>query len=200
MTYASAHWSKGIVALWALLPVLSAVGANPNSATTRADLRGTAGEICVPKGRYPTGGGGETLFANDRCFSQPVTNPYPWEKKSSRARKADPFNGARIVQYDYHDALYHCAKRDMRLPTIAELSALFAYANRGNGATNGPAYAIVASSNDSRYPGGLHGWGGGSKYWSHTFAGNGRHRVIDMGTGRVSIDHDVNRRYVSCVH
>ncbi|WP_157644824.1 hypothetical protein [Burkholderia ubonensis] len=153
----------------------------------------------MPKGKYPTSGGGESRFAYDKCFSRPAINLYPWEKKSLRARKADPFSGARVVRYDYHDALYHCEKRDMRLPTVEELGALFAYANRDSGAANGPAYAIVAPNNDSRYPGGLHGWGGGSTYWSHTFAGKGFHKVIDLRTGRVSIDHDVHRSYVSCV-
>jgi hypothetical protein len=37
----------------------------------------------------------------------------------------DPFNGVRVVRYDYHDALYHCAKRDMRLPTVDETEGRF---------------------------------------------------------------------------
>ncbi len=153
----------------------------------------------MPKGSYRTSGGGETVFSYEKCFAPPATRAFPGEKKSFRA-KADAFSGARVMQYDYRDAFDHCAKRHMRVPTVQELGALFLYANVDNGAANGSAYAIVAPTNDSRYPGGLHGWGGGSPYWTHTFAGKGRHKVVDLGTGRVISDHDNQRIYVSCVH
>ncbi|REE18371.1 hypothetical protein B0G71_1383 [Paraburkholderia sp. BL27I4N3] len=147
-------------------------------------------------------GGGTTVFSRDRtCFSRPATTPYPWEKKIARAKQSAPdrFNGARVVRYDYHDALYHCAKRRMRLPTVEELKAVFAFANSGNGTATGNRYAIVAPKDDLRYPGGLYGWGGGSTYWSHTFAGNRVHKVVNLAGGQVSIDHDAHRNYVSCV-
>ncbi|WP_133665975.1 hypothetical protein [Paraburkholderia sp. BL10I2N1] len=89
----------------------------------------------MPQGTYPMIGGGTTAFSHDKtCFSRPATDAYSWERKSARVKKGapDPFNGARIVQYDYHDALYHCARRHMRLPTAEELKALFAYANAGS--------------------------------------------------------------------
>jgi hypothetical protein len=149
---------------------------------------------------YPMIGGGTTVFSHGKtCFSRPATTPYPWEKKIARAKNPDPFNGARVVRYDYHDALYHCAKRRMRLPTVEELKAVFAFANSGNGTATGSKYAIVAPKDDSRYPDGLYGWGGGSVYWSHTFAGKGVHKVVNLADGQVSVDHDSNRRYVSCV-
>jgi len=122
----------------------------------------TAEEICMPKGTYPTTGDGTTTFSRDRtCFSRPVTNPFPWEKKIPHANKRaqDSFNGARVMQYDYHDALYHCAKLHMRLPTVEELTALFVYGNTGNNSAPGGKYAIVAAKDESRYPGGLYGWG-----------------------------------------
>lgn len=147
-------------------------------------------------------GGGTTVFSyNKTCFSRPATDTYPWEKKSPSATKGapDPFNGSRVVRYDYHDALYHCAKRDMRLPTVNELKALFAYANTDNSTGTRSKYAIVAPKNDSRYPGGLYGWGGGSLYWSHTLAGKGFHKVVNLGNGRVSSYYDSHKSYVSCV-
>ncbi len=60
-------------------------------------------------------------------------------------------------------------------------------------------YAIVAQKGDSHYSGGLYGWGGGSLYWSHTFAGKGFHKVINLSNGRVSIYDDSRVGYVSCV-
>jgi len=146
-------------------------------------------------------GGGTTVFSHKTCFSRPVTIAYPWEKKIARAKQSapDPFNGARVVRYDYHDALYHCAKRHMRLPTVEEMKALYVYANSGSSTATGSKNAIVAPKNDSRYPGGLYGWGGGSIYWSHTFVGNGVHKVVNLSNGRVSIYHDQHRSYVSCV-
>ncbi|MFM0464978.1 hypothetical protein PQR34_44405 [Paraburkholderia sediminicola] len=184
--------------LRALLTAVSVLGAGLCSATMAA-----AEEICMPAGTYPMTGGGTTLFShNQTCFTRPVTVPYPWEKKRFPPKQSapDPFNRARVVRYDYHDALYHCAKRDMRLPTVEELKALLAYANAGNSAASDNQYAIVAPKNDSRYPGGLYGWGGGTAYWSHTLAGRGLHKVVNLGNGRMSIDHDVHRNYVSCVH
>jgi len=159
-------------------------------------------EICIPKGTYPMNGGGTTVFSQDRtCFSRPAIRPYPWEKKIARAKLGppDPFNGARMVTYDYPDALYQCTKRHMRLPSVEELKALFVYANAGNGAEMAGKYAIVAPKDESRYPGGLYGWGGGSPYLSHTFAGKGFHKLVNLANGRVSIDHDSRRSYVSCV-
>lgn len=147
-------------------------------------------------------GGGVTVFSHKKtCFSRPVTNRYSWEKKIPRAQRSAPdtFSGTRVVRYDYHDALYQCSKRDMRLPTLEELKALFAYANKTDGAAMGSSYAIVAPEGDSHYAGGLYGWGGASVYWSHTFAGNGFHKVVNLSDGRVSIYHDSRVGYVSCV-
>jgi hypothetical protein len=104
-----------------------------------------------------------------------------------------------VVQYDYHDALYHCVKRKMRLPTGKELSALFLYANTYNGQAKESHNAIAAPGNDVRYPGGVYGWGGGSTCWSHTFAGKGFHKVVDLSNGRVSTNQNSHRGYVSCV-
>lgn len=147
-------------------------------------------------------GGGTTVFSHETTrFSRPVTTPYAWEKKIASAKRSAPdtFSGARIVQYDYHDALYHCTKRHMRLPTVEELKALFAYANADNGTATATRYAIVAPGSDSRYSGGRYGWGGASMYWSHTFAGNGVHKVANLSDGRVSTFHDSQVGYVSCV-
>jgi len=92
-------------------------------------------------------GGGATVFSHAKtCFVPPTTRPYPWEKKIARAKRSAPdsFTGSRIVRYDYHDGLYHCAKRHMRLPTVEELKAVFLYANAGKGASAESHYAIVA--------------------------------------------------------
>lgn len=158
------------------------------------------------QGTYPTTSGSKITFSHDKtCFSRPVVNTFPWEKKipiTSR-RAQDQFNKASVVRYDYHDALYHCARRHMRLPTDEELTALFVYGttgNTGNDSASGSKYAIVAPKDDLRYPGGLHGWGGSSAYWSHTFAGKGFHKEVNLENGRASINHDSDRSYVSCVH
>lgn len=143
-------------------------------------------------------GGGETVFSHDQtCFSRPPD--YANRDKGIRGQPGAPdrFTASRIVRYNYHDALYHCARRHMRLPTVEELKALVAYANTGNGMAS--AYAIVASKGDSRYPGGLYGWGGGSPYWTNTFAGSGFRKVVDLSSGRVGIDSTSHRAYVSCV-
>ncbi|MGF6604881.1 hypothetical protein P3T23_009637 [Paraburkholderia sp. GAS448] len=201
MTFVNGRWNQKRVLLRVLLTSATAVGSTLAAAPSRADATGATEEICMPEGTYPMTGGGTTAFSHKTCFSRPATTPYPWEKKLHPPKKSSPdlFNGAWVVRYDYHDALYHCAKRDMRLPTVEELTALLAYANTGNSAASDNQYAIVAPKNDSRYPGGLHGWGGSGAYWSHTFAGKGVHKVVNLGNGRVSIDHDVHRNYVSCV-
>jgi hypothetical protein len=201
MTFASGKWNLRTVLLRALVAAVPVLSLSLSHAAAQADPMVATEEICMPEGTYPMIGGGTTVFSHDRtCFSRPATN-YPSEKKVLRAKQSAPdtFNGARVVRYDYHDALYNCVKRDMRLPTVEELKALFAYANRGNSTATGSKYAIVAPKGDSRYPGGLYGWRGGSRYWSHTRAGNGVHKVVDLSNGRVSIDHDPHRSYVSCV-
>jgi hypothetical protein len=202
MIFAGEKWNVGLVRFRTLLPVLLVMGSILSPVAAQAEAMVPAEKICMPKGTYSMIGGGTTVFSRDKtCFSRPVTSTFPWEKKIPLGKKSppDPFNGARVVRYDYHDALYHCVKRDMRLPTVEELSALFAYANTSNGTATGGQYAIVARSNDSHYPGGLHGWGGGTTYWSHTFAGKSRHKVVDLGNGQVSVDHDPSKHYVSCV-
>jgi hypothetical protein len=201
MTFASGKWNLGFVPLRALLSAVPVLSLNLPLAAAQADPMVATEEICMPDGTYPMIGGGTTVFSHKTCFSRPVTNTFPWEKKVPRAKKSapDPFNGARVVQYDYHDALYHCAKRHMRLPTVEDLKALFAYANADSSTATGSKYAIIAPENDSRYPGGIYGWGGGSTYWSHTFAGKGVHKVVDLSDGRVIIHHDSHRSYVSCV-
>ncbi|SAL83245.1 hypothetical protein AWB67_06350 [Caballeronia terrestris] len=173
-----------------------------SSAAAPVDSMVAKEEICMPEGSYPMDGGGTTVFSLQNCFSRPVRDTDPWEIRIPRAKKSprDAFNGARVSRYDYHDALYHCVKRHMRLPTVEELTALFVYANRDRSTTKASKYAIVAPRNDARHPGGFYGWGGSSKYWSHTFAGNRKHKVVDLSDGRVSIDHDPQRAYVSCVH
>ena len=68
-----------------------------------------AKEICMQQGTYVMVGYGTTIFSRDRtCFSPPVTTPWPWERKTARRRleAPDPFTHARIVRYDYRDALY----------------------------------------------------------------------------------------------
>ncbi|RKP43930.1 hypothetical protein D7S86_28290 [Pararobbsia silviterrae] len=104
-----------------------------------------------------------------------------------------------MVRYDYHDALIHCTKRDMRLPTVDELRALFAFANTGSDTGDANQVAIVAPKNDARYSDGLYGWGGGSPYWSRTFAGKGFHKAVNLGNGPVSTIHDSHQNYVSCI-
>jgi len=195
----SGRWNLRFVLLRVLLPAVPILISSLSPAAARADAMVATEEICMPEGTYPMIGGGTTVFSYKSCFSRPVTNTYPWEKKIPRTKMSapDPFNGARVVRYDYHDALYHCAKRHMRLPTVEELKALFAYANS---AATGSKYAIVAPKNDSRYPDGLYGWGGGSIYWSHTFAGKGFHEVVNLSNGRVSIYYDSHRSYVSRIH
>jgi hypothetical protein len=203
MTYASGKWNLKFALPRALLTAGVVLGSGLSPTAARANPMVAAEEICMPKGTYPTISGSATVFSHDQtCFSRPVINTFPWEKKIPRANRstADQFNGARVVRYDYHDALYQCAKRHMRLPAVEELSALFVYANTGNNAATGSKYAIVAPENDSRYPGGLHGWGGSSTYWSHTFAGRGSHKVVNLENGRVSIFYDSRTSYVSCVH
>jgi hypothetical protein len=202
MTYASGKWHPRFALFRALLTSVVVLGSSLSPAAARANAMVAAEEICMPKGTYPMSGGGAAVFSHDQtCFSRPVTSTFPWEKKIPRANKSAPdqFNGARVVRYDYHDALYHCAKRHMRLPTVEELTALFVYGNTGNNAVTGSKYAIVAPKNDLRHPGGLYGWGGSSTYWSHTFAGKGAHKVVNLGDGRVSIYYDSHRSYVSCV-
>jgi hypothetical protein len=193
--------SLGSVLLRALLTAVPVLISGLSPAVARADATVVTDKICMPEGTYPMTGGGTTVFPHKTCFSRPVTKAYPWEKKIARAKQSapDPFNGARVVRYDYHDAQYHCAKPDMRLPTVEELKALFAYANTANSTAAGSKYAIVAPQNDSRYADGLYGWGGGSMYWSHTFAGRGFHKVVNLVNGGVSIDHGSHRNYVSCV-
>jgi len=203
MTYTSGKWNLKYVQLRALLIAGFALGSSIFPIAARANATVSGEEICLPKGTYPLTGGGTTPFSHDRtCFSRPVTSTFAWEKKIPRANKSavDQFNGERVVRYDYHDALYQCAKRHMRLPAVDELIALFVYANTGNNAAAENKYAIVAPENDSRYPGGLHGWGGSSTYWSHTFAGRGFHKVVNLKSGRVSIYYDSRTSYVSCVH
>jgi hypothetical protein len=203
MTYVSGKWNLRNALLRALWISVVAFSSSLLPTAARASEMVPAEEICLPKGTYPMIGGGTTVFSHDQtCFSRPVTNTFPWEKKIPRANKSavDQFNAARVVRYDYHDALYQCAKRHMRLPAVEELSALFVYANTGNNAATESKYAIVAPENNSRYPGGLHGWGGSSAYWSRTFAGRGFHKVVNLKNGRVSIYYDSRTSYVSCVH
>ena len=183
-----------IAAALVLIPALSL-------ASEPAGAIGKSEEICMPKGTYPMADGGTTVFSHDStCFRPAATRIYPWERKISRATMSppDPYNGARVVRYDYHDALYHCTHLHMRLPTVEELKALFAYANKANNAAMGSRYAIVAGEGDSRFSGGVYGWGGGSVYWSNTFAGTGHRKVVDLGTGRVGISRDSQLNYVSC--
>jgi hypothetical protein len=127
----SGRWNLRFVLLRVLLPAVPILISSLSPAAARADAMVATEEICMPEGTYPMIGGGTTVFSYKSCFSRPVTNIYPWEKKIPRTKMSapDPFNGARVVRYDYHDALYHCAKRHMRLPTVEELKALFAYAN-----------------------------------------------------------------------
>lgn len=203
MTYANGKWNLRFALSRALLTAGVVLGSSLSPTAARANPMAAAEEICMPKGTYPTIGGDATVFSHDQtCFSRPVTSTFAWEKKIPRANRSttDRFNGARVVRYDYHDALYQCARRHMRLPAVEELSALFVYANTGNNAATGSKYAIVAPENDSRYPGGLHGWGGSSTYWSRTFGGKGFHKVVNLENGRASIYYDSRTSYVSCVH
>ena len=203
MTYACGKRNPRYALLRTLLIAVVVLSSSLSPAAARASAIVAAEEICMPKGTYPTTGDGTTVFSHDQtCFSRPVTNFFPWEKKIPRANRStqDQFNRARVVRYDYHDALYHCAKRHMRLPAVEELAALFVYGNTGNNSAPGSKYAIVAPKDDLRYPGGLYGWGGSSTYWSHTIAGKGFHKVVNLENGRVSIYYDSHKSYVSCVH
>jgi hypothetical protein len=202
MTFTSRKWIRGFMLFRVLLTVLPFLNPSSSGAATTSDTIVDTEEICMSEGTYPMIGGGATVFSHNKtCFSRPVNNRYSWEKKILRAPRSAPdtFSGARVVRYDYHDALHQCSKRDMRLPTLEELKALFAYANAANTAVTGSRYAIVAPKDDPHYPGGLYGWGGASVYWSHTFAGKGFHKVVNLSDGRVSIYHDSGVGYVSCV-
>jgi hypothetical protein len=202
MTFASRKWIKGLMLFRVLLTAVPFLNSSSSDAATTPDVVVDTREICMPAGTYPMIGGGSTVFSHNKtCFSRPVTTRYSWEKKIPGARRSPPdtFSGARVAQYDYHDALYQCSKRDMRLPTLEELKALFAYANKTDGAAMRSSYAIVAPKSDSHYAGGVYGWGGASVYWSHTFAGKGFHKVVNLSDGRVSIYHDSRVGYVSCV-
>ncbi|CAE6817696.1 hypothetical protein R75461_05951 [Paraburkholderia nemoris] len=201
LTFTTGRRRRRLMLLRALLTAVPVLSSNLSSAAAPVDAMFATEEICMPEGTYPMIGGGTTVFSLKTCFSRPVTDTDPREKRVPRAKKSsrDTFNGARVVRYDYHDALYHCANRHRRLPTVDELKALFVYANAGSSSATERKYAIVAPKNDSRYPGGLHGWGGSSLYWSHTFAGRRVHKVVNLSDGRVSIYHDPQRGYVSCV-
>lgn len=201
MTITSGKWHLRFMLFRVLLTAVLVSGSDLSYAAATADASVATEKICMAKGIYPMIGGGTTAFSREStCFSRPVTTPYAWEKKIARAKRnaPDTFSEARIVQYDYHDALYHCTKRKMRLPTVEELKALFVYANADNSKATANRYAIVAPANDSRFPGGLYGWGGASLYWSHTFAGKGFHKVVNLSDGRVSVSHDSHVGYVSC--
>ncbi len=156
-------------------------------------------DICLPAGTFPMIGGGATVLSHPTCFSPPATHLYPWETKHRSATRdaKDQFSGTRIVRYNFHDALYQCTKRRMRLPSVDELRALVAYATAADGKQD--TYSIVALQNDARYPGGRYGWGGASYYWTNTLAGTGYRKVVDLKEGRVRIDHSSHRAYVSCV-
>jgi hypothetical protein len=202
MTFASRKWIRGFVVFRVLLTAVPLLNPSSSDAATMPDATVDTEEICMPEGTYPMVGGGSTVFSHNKtCFSRPVTKRYSWENKIPGARRSAPdtFSQVRVAQYDYHDALYQCSKRNMRLPTLEELKALFAYANKTDGAAMKSSYAIVAPKGDSHYAGGVYGWGGASVYWSHTFAGNGFHKVVNLSDGRVSIYHDSRVGYVSCV-
>jgi hypothetical protein len=202
MIYASGKWNLRSALLQGSTAVF-VLGSSLCSTTAHANAMVAAEEICMPEGTYPTTGGATTIFSHEKtCFSRPVTDTFAWEKKIPRANRStqDQFNKAQVVRYDYHDALNHCARRHMRLPTVEELKALFVYGNPGNNSAPGSKYAIVAPKDDLRYPGGLYGWGGSSSYWSHTFAGKGFHKVVNLENGRVSSNYDSHASYVSCVH
>jgi hypothetical protein len=201
MTLTSRKRIQGFLLLRVLLSAVPVLNASPADAVASDGIVDTE-EICMPAGTYPMIGGGATVFSHNKtCFGRPVTTRYSSEKKISRAKRSAPdtFSGARVARYDYHDALYQCSKRGVRLPTVDELKALFAYANTANAAVTGSRYAIVAPKDDSHYPGGRYGWGGASAYWSRTFAGKGFHKVVNLSDGRVSIYHDSRVGYVSCV-
>ncbi|MFL9911796.1 hypothetical protein [Paraburkholderia sp. RL17-337-BIB-A] len=202
LTSINRKWIRGFMLLRVLLTAVSVLNPSPSDAAATSDAIGDTEEICMPAGTYPMIGGGATVFSHNKtCFSRPVTNSYSSEKKIPRAKRSAPdtFSGARVARYDYHDALYQCTKRGMRLPTVDELKALFAYANTADAAVTGSRYAIVAPKDDSHYPGGRYGWGGASEYWSHTFAGKGFHKAVNLSDGWVGIYHDSRVGYVSCV-
>lgn len=201
MTYTVGKRALRSMSLRGLLSAASLLWWSISLAAAPMDATVAAEEICMPEGTYPMVGGGTTVFSSKICFSRPVTDTDPREIRVPRAKKSatDTFNGVRVVRYDYHDALYHCVKRHMRLPTVEELKALFEYANAGNTTATESKYGIVALKSDPRYPDGLYGWGGSSIYWSHTFAGKRIHKVINLTNGRVSNYHDPHRSYVSCV-
>jgi hypothetical protein len=194
-------WKLGSVLIRALLTAASILTSSLSLAAVPVGSTVDTGGICMPEGTYRTVGGGITVFSLKTCFSRPVRDTDSREMRVPPTKKSprDTFNGERVLRYDYHDALYQCVKRNMRLPTVNELKALFAYANRRNGSATASKFVIVAPENDSRYPGGLYGWGGDSRYWSHTRAGNGVHKVVNLSNGQMSIDHDPHRNYVSCV-
>lgn len=107
--FASRKWSLRSVLLRVLLTAAPVLISSLSAAAAQTDPMVATEEICMSEGTYPMTGGGTTVFSRRTCFSRPVTIAYPWEKKIARAKRSapDPFNGARVVRYDYHDAQYH---------------------------------------------------------------------------------------------
>jgi len=156
-----------------------------------------AGGICMPAGKYPVAGSVDLVLRTPRCFSPPAQQGPDGKAGLGRPVKRDSFSGTAVGGYTYDEAVHYCLDHHMRLPSSDELKALVGYAN-GPGHPNG-GYAIVASKGDTRYPGGMYGWGGQLGYWTSTFGGNRLHHVVQLTDGRGGPYHNSHLAYVSCV-
>jgi hypothetical protein len=153
-----------------------------------------AGSICLPPGKYPVVGSAALELGTQRCFIPPAPRA-PGGKAGGLQR--DSYSGTNVGGYTYEEAVHYCLERQMRLPSSDELKALVGYANGPDHPHGG--YAIVAAKDDTRYPGGVYGWGGRLGYWSSTFGGRRLHHVVQLTDGRGGPYHDSHLAYVTCV-
>ncbi|RKP43600.1 hypothetical protein D7S89_25515 [Trinickia fusca] len=156
-----------------------------------------AGSICMPLGNYPVAGSADLVLRSPLCFSPPAPAARGGKAGLGRRVDRDSFSGTTVGGYTYGDAVHYCLERHMRLPSTDELKALVGYANGPEHPHGG--YAIVASKDNKRYPGGVYGWGGQLAYWSSTFGGTRFHHVVWLTDGRDAPYHDSHRAYISCV-
>ncbi|WP_206997092.1 hypothetical protein [Trinickia mobilis] len=151
----------------------------------------------MPPGNYPVADRADLVLRSPLCFSPPARVAQGGKATLGRSVKRDSFSGTAVGGYTYGEAVHYCLERHMRLPSTDELKALVGYANGPEHPHGG--YAIVASKDDERYPGGVYGWGGQLAYWSSTFGGSRFHHVVWLTDGRGGPYHDSHRAYVSCV-
>ena len=156
-----------------------------------------AGGICLPAGTYPVPGSADLVLSTSRCFSPPAQQELGGKGSVGRRVKRDSFSGTAVGGYTYGEGVHYCLDHHMRLPSSDELKALVGYAN-GSEHPNG-GNAIVASKDNTRYPGGVYGWGGQLGYWTSTSGGSRIHHIVQLTDGRGGPYHDSHLAYVTCV-